>query len=234
MMKACKVATRQELEDHLRKTGRSLEWERRSFFEKNLYSGWVQQQLKSDESVPLGDVLGYYTEHHADYEFKAKARWEELMVSFDRFPDQAAAWAEIVNMGIAVQKGSPLAEIAKAKSHGVTAYNGGAYDWTTQGSLMAKNIDENIFGLPIGALSQIITTDRGFHIVRVLERKPAGRKSFEETQAEITKMLKEEKRDNQIKKYLDGLRQKTPVWTIFDDQPGGIDGPPKKEDEHFL
>jgi hypothetical protein len=47
-------------------------------------------------------------------------------------------------------------------------------------------------------------------------------------------MLKDEKRDNQIKKYLDGLRQKTPVWTMFDDQPGGIDGPPKKEDQHFL
>ena len=234
MMKACKVATRQELEDHLRKTGRSLEWERRSFFEKNLYSGWVQQQLKSDETVPLGDVLGYYTEHHADYEFKAQTRWEELMVSFDRFPDKGAAWAAIVNMGLAVQQGRPFAEIAKAQSQGVTAYNGGAYDWTTQGSLMAKNIDENIFGLPIGALSKIIDTDRGFHIVRVLERKAGGRKSFEETQAEITKMLKDEKRDNQIKKYLDGLRQKTPVWTMFDDQPGGIDGPPKKEDQHFL
>ena len=179
-------------------------------------------------------MLGYYTDHHADYEFKAQARWEEMMVSFDRFPDKGAAWATIANMGLAVQHGQPFAEMAKAQSQGVTAYNGGAYDWTTQGSLAAKNIDENIFALPVGALSEIIKTDRGFHIVRVLERKAAGRKSFEETQAEITKKLKEDKRESQIKKYLDGLRQKTPVWTMFDNQPGGIEGPPKKEDDHFL
>src|SRR4029078_13201009 len=108
-------------------------------------------------------------------------------------------------------QGRPFAEIAQTQSQGVTAYNGGAYDWTTQGSLAAKNIDENIFALPVGALSEIIKTDRGFHIVRVLERKAAGRKSFEETQAEITKNLKEDKRESQIKKYLDGLRQNTPV-----------------------
>src|SRR5262249_1068759 len=159
------------------------------------------QQVKFDEPVPFGDVSGYYFEHHADYEFKAQARWEELMVSFDRFPDKGSAWATIANMGLAVQQGRPFAEIAKTQSQGVTAYNGGGYEWTTQGRLAAKGIDENIFALPVGALSKIITTDRGFHIVRVLERKPAGRKSFEETQAEITKKLKDDKRENQIKKY---------------------------------
>jgi hypothetical protein len=229
IMKACKASTRQELEEHLHKTGRSLDWERRSFFEKNLYAGWIQQQLKANEiTVPLGDVLGYYTEHYADFELKAKARWEELMVSFDRFPDKGAAWAAITKMGTAVQQGKPFAEIAKAQSQGITASNGGVYEWTTEGSSAAKKIDEIIFGLPIGALSKIIETDRGFHIVRVLERKPAGRKPFEEAQAEITKKLDEDKRKDQIKKYLDGLRQKTPVWSIFDGQPDQIDGPAAK------
>ena len=181
-------------------------------------------------------MLSYYTEHHADYEFKAQVKWEELMVSFDRVPDKATAWAAICEMGIAVQQGNPFSEVAKAKSQGVTAYNGGAYDWTTQGSLAAKKIDETLLILPVNALSQIIETDRGFHIVRVVDRKPAGRKSFEDTQAEITKKLKDEDREKQIKKYLDGLREKTPIWTMFDNQPGGLEGPPKPTppDEHFL
>ena len=149
MMKHAKAATRQELEVQLRRSGRSLEWERRAYFETQLYYGWIQQQVKPEESAPLGQVLSYYTEHHADYEFKAQAKWEELMVSFDRVPDKATAWVAICEMGIAVQQGNPLSEVAKAKSQGVTAYNGGAYDWTTQGSLAAKKIDENLFGLPI-------------------------------------------------------------------------------------
>jgi parvulin-like peptidyl-prolyl isomerase len=234
MMKHAKAATRQELEAQLRRSGRSLEWERRAYFETQLYYGWIQQQAKTEEAPPLGQVLSFYTEHHADYEFKAQAKWEELMVSFDRVSDKATAWAAIANMGLAVQQGQPFAEVAKAQSQGVTAYNGGAYDWTTQGSLAAKKIDEALFILPVNALSQIIETDRGFHIVRVVDRKPAGRKSFEDTQAEITKKLKDEDREKQIKKYLDGLREKTPIWTMFDNQPGGLDGPPKPPDEHFL
>lgn len=234
MMKTAGANTRQELDAQLRQKHSSLEWERRAYLERQLYMAWVSQQAKPDvEDVQLADIIGYYRQHQADYEYKAQAKWEELMISFDKIPDKAAAEAAVGQLGNAVLQGAPFAEVAKARSHGVTAQEGGAYDWTTQGSLVAKDIDEAIFGLPQGALSKIITTDRGKHIVRVIDRKPAGRKPFEEMQNDIRKKLKDEKREKQIKKFLDDLRQKIPVETMFDKEPGGLDGPPK-EDQHFL
>ena len=38
-------------------------------------------------------------------------------------------------MGNDVLNGRPFEEVAKESSEGPTAYNGGLYDWTTQGSL---------------------------------------------------------------------------------------------------
>jgi hypothetical protein len=36
-----------------------------------------------------------------------------------------------------------------------------------------------------------------------------------------------------MEKYLAELHKKTPVWTIFSDQPGGLDGPKQAEEHHF-
>jgi parvulin-like peptidyl-prolyl isomerase len=225
LLKDNDVSTRQELEAKLRDQGRSLDAMRRTFFERVMQGQWLQEKVKLNQEPTLSELLGYYEQHHSDYEFPSQARWEELMVRYDKFPDKASAWAAIAQMGIQVQQGAPLADVAKASSQGFTAEQGGVNDWTTKGSLTSTEIDEALFKLPVGSLSTIITSDRGFHIVRVVERKNAGRKPFEETQAEIKKQLKTQANDKQLKKYLDDLRQKTPVWTVYDTEPGGIDGP---------
>lgn len=228
LMKTNGVTTRQELDTKLRERGSSLDRMRRSFFERTLSSQWLRQGIKMDEEVPVSEILSYYQQHQADYEFPAKVRWEELMVRFDRFPDKQAAYAALAAMGNDVMRGVPLESVAKGASHGTTAEQGGKYDWTTKGSLVAKNIDEAIFSLPLGSMSPILETPQGFHVVRVLERKDAGRTPFTDAQGEIKKKLKDEKLKNQIERYLDELRKRTPVWTIYDDQPGGLDGIPPK------
>jgi len=229
LMKTNSATTRQELEEKLRAKGTSLDSVRRMYFEQVLTHEWMRQQVKTEEQVPLANVLGYYQEHLDDYKFTAQARWEELMVSFDRYSNKAAAFAALADMGNQVMQGAPFSEVAKARSQGPTAADGGGYDWTNQGSLSSKELDQALFGLalPLNSLSQIIESKNGFYIIRVLERKPGGKKSFEDAQGEIKKKIKEDNHDKQVKKYLDELRQKTPVWTIYDDQPGGIDGPKK-------
>jgi hypothetical protein len=228
------VTNVQELDRKMRERGSSLDFMRRSFFEKSMAQGWLQQKIKFKEEVPHSDVLGYYKSHLADYEFPAKARWEELMVRFDKFPDKASAWAAIAQLGAAVQNGAPFAETAKANSHGLTAPDGGQWDWTTKNSLASKIIDDAIFGLPVGALSQIIETDRGFHIVRVIERTEAGRKKFIDVQPEIKKQIKQEKLQKQIEDYLSEIRARTPIQTMYDNEPGGLEGPQQEQERRSV
>src|SRR5690606_13315223 len=85
-------------------------------------------------------------------------------------------------------------------------------------------LDEAIFGLPVGALSQILESDRGLHIVRVVERTEAGERSFMEVQPDIKKQLKQERIQKQVQEYLDQIRNETPVWTMYDKEPGGLEG----------
>ena len=98
--------------------------------------------------------------------------------------------------------------MAKVKSDGVTAKSGGQYDWTNKGSLKTQIIDDTLFAIPVGAMSQILESDSGFHIVRVLERKDAGRKPFTDVQVEIRDKLKDERLHAAQDKYLEQLRSR--------------------------
>jgi foldase protein PrsA len=49
-----------------------------------------------------------------------------------------------------------------------------------------------VFSIPVGAVSGGVETDYGFHVIKVLERESAGRKSLVEVMGEIeTKLLGE-------------------------------------------
>lgn len=218
MMEKTKAANRADLEKKLAEAGSSLEKQNRVFFERSVAAQWMKQNLKIPSEIPLADVLAYYKNHQADYEFKAQVRWEELMISYEKMPDRNQAFQQIAALGNQVLAGQSFAELAKTASHGVTGYKGGQYDWTTEGSLRSAVTDQAIHALPVGQLSQILQDTDGLRIVRVIERKPAGRIPFEEAQPEIKKKLLEEAEKKSEDEYIAAVKQRVPVWTIFEGQ----------------
>jgi parvulin-like peptidyl-prolyl isomerase len=123
-------------------------------------------------------------------------------------------------MGNAVWNGqASFAEVARERSQGPTAAQGGLRDWTSRGSLTSEEMDAAIFTLPVGQMSRIIEGPTGFHIVRVVERHEPTTKPFTEAQVEIREKIRKRKVDEQVKAFVAKLRATTPVWTIFDGPP---------------
>ena len=234
LLKVFEVETRRELAAELQSVGTSLREMRRQFNERTIAGEWLRQMAPKPEDVTYDDLVNYYKQHvqQGKYDYPAQAKWEELVVRINRFDgDRSAAWRAICKMGNQVWqrvaanpglRGAVFTELAKQKSHGLTAKEGGRHDWTTKGALRNQQIDEALFGLKVGQLSNIIEFDGAFYIVRVLDRKEAGRTPFTEAQAEIRKILERERRQGLVEQELVKLRQKSRVWTLFD---GDLSGP---------
>lgn len=222
MIAAAGVGTTLEYEQLLRSRGQSLDRIRKSFFERAIAQQWLQQAVDSDAGgeIPHADLISYYQQHLADYEYPARATFEELCVRFGAQRTREEAWGILASLGNRVLSGEEFAAIAKQASEGPTASRGGTYDWTTKGSLRSKVIDEAIFSLPVGKLSTILDDGSGLHIIRVTERTEAGRTSFLDAQVEIREKLRMERHEKAVEDYLAKLRDRTPVWTIFDDDSG--------------
>ena len=232
LLKMLDLSSRNELDSILRKSGTSMADVRRQFNERTIAGEWLRQMVPKPKEATHDQMLAYYKEHPAEFELTAKAKWEEVMISFARVDgDRTAAWQAITGLGndiwqqVSKQpglRGPAFTEIAKQKSHGFTAQAGGTHDWTTKGALRSEEINKSLFSLQLGQLSNVIETERGFHIVRVLERQDAGRTPFTEAQASIRKSLGKDQQKGLAQAEVAKLRKKSRVWTLFD---GDISGP---------
>jgi alpha-D-ribose 1-methylphosphonate 5-triphosphate diphosphatase PhnM len=189
------------------------------FLERVLGQSGLGEKIDYEPEITHQAMLDRYRENLQDYEYPAKARWEKLTVKFANFPTKEQAWAALGDMGNEVLRGAPLAAVAKRHSQGVDASDGGYHDWTCKDSLASDVLNEAIFALRVNELSQRLEDEGGFHIVRVIERRPAGRTPFLEAQVEIKETLRKERVREQITDYVAKLKKEIHVWSIFDDQP---------------
>ena len=220
MVKAAGLNSAAEYEAQLRSRGQSIDRIRKMFFERALAQQWVQQKINSDAEIPHAEMIALYQARLADYDFPAKARFEQLSVKVGRKRTRQEAWNQLAEMGNDILEGRSFADVAKERSEGPAASRGGQFDWTTKGSLVSKVIDEAIFTLPTGQLSAILEDGDSLHIVRVAERVDAGRTPFIEAQVGIKDELILQRRKKEMEDYLSKLRERTPVWTIFDADAG--------------
>jgi len=219
LMKREKVVSLSDLDSALSAKGSSLDRERRIFKEQYIAQGWVQQKIKPEDGGPEithQDMIEWYQKHLKEFEHPARVRWEELMTSFAKHSDHNEAYAALAALGNRVLAGASLAEVAKSASDGATAHEGGKWDWTHRDSLDSKTINDALFSLPVNQLSPILEAADGYHIVRVLGRQELTTTSFLDAQKEIKEKIEKERFEKRYQEYVEGLRTKFPIWTVFD------------------
>jgi parvulin-like peptidyl-prolyl isomerase len=209
-----------DLENKLRAFGGSLESQRNLFVEQHLANGWLGQQVKQEDREPTHDeMLAYYREHGATWDTPARVRWEQISATYANFKTPQEARAALARWGNDVLvRGVPFDQVAKTHSQDYAADSGGVHDWSSKGSLRSAVLEEALFTLPVGAMSRILEDDQGGYIVRVLEREEARRAPFIDVQPEIRKQLQTGGESQRRNEYIESLRKRTPVWTVFDEE----------------
>ncbi len=233
LMKENSLETHAQLDETLRTFGSSLDKQLAMFREHNLGQSAVIEKIKKQPEVTHADLLEYYRKNPDKFAVPAKARFELLSIYFSRSEGRteaerkSAANDQLREMGNAVFLGSPFAEVAKKFSHEANASAGGQYDWISKGSLASEVIDAAAFSLPLNRLSMVLEDERGYHIVRVLERSEARQIPFEEAQKEIKETIKKERREAKIKEVLESLKEATTIWTVYDEEDEAARNPAK-------
>lgn len=223
LFKKYKVFTVSEVDQKLRESGGSYESTRLDFIDQMLAHLYRSEAIPRDPEIALVEIRNYYDDNIQNYQFKAQARWEQLTATFEKSGGRDQAIAMITEMGREAYFGGSMQAVAKLKSHEPFAARGGVHDWTARGSLASTKLDDQIFTLPLGVMSEVIEDEVGMHIVRVLERKPAGVKPISELQDEIREKLKQEKIEAAIKKVTSEMTLRVAVWSIYhEDIPGAL------------
>ena len=194
---------------------------REAFVDQSIAWGFVNQKLPKEEEVSHADALAYYQAHESEYEFPAKARWEQITVKYGPGKrTREEAWRIIAQGANAIIGGARFDAVARQLSEDpLSAKNGGLQDWIGQGSLVSEKLDAALFDTraAVGTLRHV-EDDGAFHLIRVVERRSAGKTSFAEAQSQIKEKLKKERQDANRRELVEKIRQQIPVRNVFEER----------------
>lgn len=111
-----------------------------------------------------------------------------------------------------VVAGGDFAALAKEYSEGPSNVRGGDLGYFSRGQ-MVKPFEDVAFALEPGEVSEVVETQFGYHIIEVTDRQPASVVAYETVSTQITERLKQEKSRQQIRQYIDTLREKADIQT---------------------
>ena len=143
-------------------------------------------QLKQQTKVTDDELKAYYQQHIDEYKVQNRVHVEHIL--FKTVGKTDAEVAEIQKKAEDVLKkaksGSNFEELAKQYSEDTSKDKGGDIGWIGEGQTVAA-FQQSAFSLPKGAISDLVKTEYGFHIIKVLDKEVARTKSFDEVRSEI-------------------------------------------------
>ena len=109
-----------------------------------------------------------------------------------------------------LREGAKFADLARERSLSADAKDGGDLGWFARG-VMPPQFDAVAFSLGPGQISDVVTTDYGFHVFKVLERRPARKRDVGAVRAEVERRLLQGKQEQAQTEFVNQLRSKAVV-----------------------
>jgi peptidyl-prolyl cis-trans isomerase SurA len=151
----------------------------------------VNKEIRGRVSVPPEEVERYYEANREAFRTGERVTVRDIFFrvepidSTDEVARIRGKAQEVRQMAIG---GRSFEELAKQFSEGAGADKGGLLGTYARGELDGQ-MEPVVFALSPGQLSDVVKTDRGFHILRVDKIEPPGYRSLDEARDQIKEAL---------------------------------------------
>ena len=149
-------------------------------------------QLRQRAQVTEDEEKVYYQQHIDGYKLEDRAHVAHIL--FKTVGKTDAEVAEIKKKAEDVlnkaKHGGKFADLAKQYSEDTTKDKGGDLDWIVRGQTVPE-FEAAAFSLPKGAISDLVKTQYGFHIIQVIDRETARTQTFDEVKGPIQTQLQQ-------------------------------------------
>lgn len=155
------------------------------------YLPFLYSDIGARITIEDEQVSSYYDDNITEYQIPEKRHARHIL--FRAAPEdpeethekQRARAEEVL---VQAQSGEDFAGLAQQYSEGPTSAAGGDLGFFTRGQ-MVKPFDDAVFSMEAGQVSEVVTTDFGYHIIKLEEVQLGGVKSLDDARAEIIARL---------------------------------------------
>jgi peptidyl-prolyl cis-trans isomerase D len=174
-------------------------------------------QLAASANVDEKALRDYYQQHQQEFTRPEQIHARHILVSTEGKSD-ADAQAKIAAAQARLAKGEAFATVAREVSDEPAAKtSGGDLGYFGRGQ-MVKAFEDAAFGGQAGSLIGPIKTQFGYHLIEVLDKRPAGTQPFEEARDMIRQRLSSEQTSQAAETRAKGLAKR-----LAEDKPKNAD-----------
>jgi peptidyl-prolyl cis-trans isomerase C len=159
----------------------------------------IEQEVEKKLEVTDAEIKTYYDAHTDEFIVPYRLRASHILVR-----DRKEAEALVVR----IKAGELFEELAKKYSMDPTAAKGGDLGYVRKGQLIPE-IEEALFGLKVGDLSEVTQSKFGFHILKATGEAKPQTKDLHLVSKDIRDRLTLEKRSQAFNALIERLKKKS-------------------------
>jgi peptidyl-prolyl cis-trans isomerase SurA len=227
MRKQMNLGSMEELEKAAEAQGASYEDFKQNLRNQIITQRVIGQEVGSKMAMNKDDVKKFYDQHRAEMERPEEVRLAEIIIApktpakptvgADGKPEPpseaeteaalAAAQAKAQDLLDQVRKGAKFADLAKKYSDGPSAKDGGDLGSPFKRGTLSKELEDKVFALKTGEVTDVVRTKQGFVFLQVTEHQAAGIPTLKQVEPRIQDALYMQKLQPALRAFLTTLRE---------------------------
>ena len=174
----------------------------------------IEQKISKNVVVTDKEIEEYYNNNIGEFQVPEKVKVSHILIALEsnaseNVKEEKKKQAEQILYK--AKAGENFAELAQQFSDdAATKKRGGILGYFPRGS-KSSEIEEVAFNLKKDEVSDIVLTDKGYHIIKMLDKKEGTTKSLEDSRKKISNTLTQKKKNEAIKGLLEDLKARTKV-----------------------
>ena len=181
---------------------------RERFKQDAMVNKLIEEKVGAKITVSEDEVAAFYQAHMAHFVKPGQVRAAHILI---RVPanagndQKARALDQIVALRNRLLRGEDFAALAIEYSQGPSSLRGGDLGYFVRAQV-EKPLADAAFSLHIGEISEVVETSLGFHILRVMDRRPPSAISLDSVRERLGRRIRKAKIAMETENYLSGLR----------------------------
>ena len=153
----------------------------------------------------------FYEQHPEQLTMPEQVRASHIVKHVGDQVDRKTAFEAILEVKMELDRGAGFEELAT--KHSDCPENAGDLGYFARGQ-MVQEFEDVAFGMEVGQVSDIFQTSFGYHICRIVDRKPAVVVPFDEVTDDIEKEILRQRREKAIEDFVDSLKSKATIEKV--------------------
>ena len=179
----------------------------------------INKMMEAEVAEPSpatdADVQDFYDKNPDKFKQPESVRASHILILTKKADEAAkkAARAKIDGVLKRVKAGEDFAALAKENSEDGSAAQGGDLGFFPRGQ-MVPAFDQAAFALKPGEISDVVTSQFGYHIIKLTEKKAASVVPLEQVKPRVLEFLTNQKKQQRVDGFINEAKEKAKIEVL--------------------